>query len=95
MSVEGLTDHHAEPSTLQRGLNFAKAAVRHVASGMQAVSEEQKSQRLKICENCDLCDKTRMVCLHSSCGCFLNVKAGWKSEECPLERWPSIETGDA
>jgi hypothetical protein len=79
----------AGPGLLRRAMNFGKAVVRHVADGGAKVSDEVYEKRLSTCRQCDLCDKSRMVCAHSSCGCFLIIKARWQSESCPLQKWPS------
>lgn len=75
------------PGLLQRGLNFAKAGIQHIANGMVSVADEIYEARLSVCRNCEFCDQQHMVCLKPECGCFLNVKARWASESCPLGRW--------
>jgi hypothetical protein len=73
------------PSALRMAGNFVKAAVKHVGDGMRKVELQEYQQRLEICNDCLLRVKNR--CTHESCGCFLDKKAWWASEECPLEKW--------
>ncbi|MEQ9410361.1 MAG: hypothetical protein RIK87_21680, partial [Fuerstiella sp.] len=44
------------PGFIRRGLNFFKAASRHVADGMQLLEEDQVEARLNVCRSCDHCD---------------------------------------
>ncbi|MEQ9586899.1 MAG: hypothetical protein RJS97_02960, partial [Parvibaculaceae bacterium] len=82
------------PGFIRRGLNFFKAASRHVADGMQLLEEDQVEARLNVCRSCDHCDTDKMVCLRPECGCFLKVKARWRSEECPLGKWEKVSISD-
>jgi len=72
------------PSLLQKTKNFSKAIINHACDGFTRVSEEEFKVRLDICNECE--QRDGMVC--KICGCFLNVKASWKSEKCPLHKWP-------
>ncbi|MEM3041509.1 MAG: hypothetical protein QXG97_05755 [Nitrososphaerota archaeon] len=80
------------PSILQRALNFVRAAVRHVESGMERRSEEEIERIFNtFCKNCAVFNGT--ACTHGSCGCsvsdenrFFN-KLAWKSESCPAGYW--------
>jgi hypothetical protein len=67
---------------------FAEALCRHVAGGMEAVSEAEYRQRLAVCEACAFFRDGH--CL--KCGCRLAgdvvAKARWRSETCPVGRWP-------
>jgi len=83
------TDH--APGLLQRGWNFANAGIRHVANGLATVPDDVYETRLTECRRCELCDLQHMVCLQPKCGCFLNVKARWASEACPLGKWKSTK----
>ena len=67
---------------------FAAAIIEHVADGCACVSKEQLAARLTACEGCEFREGLR--CGHEGCGCFLYVKARWRSEKCPADppRWP-------
>jgi hypothetical protein len=63
--------------------NFAKAVANHAKNNFKNVDEKILSDRLSICKDCDKNKNSR--CLE--CGCFINIKASWESEKCPLEKW--------
>lgn len=73
------------PSTLRMAANLTKAVVKHVSDGMRKVELQEYQNRLNICNDCPLRVKNR--CTHKSCGCFIDKKAWWASEECPLDKW--------
>jgi hypothetical protein len=75
-----------------RIIRFAEAVAEHIADGCVSVSNEQLAERLTACETCEF--RRGMICSHSSCGCFLWLKARWRSEKCPANppRWPAVET---
>ena len=76
------------PTLWQRAQNLGRAVVRHVADGATSVDDAVYEQRLAVCRECPSCDTARMVCQEITCGCVLAVKARWRSEHCPLNRWP-------
>ena len=76
------------PGLLRKAANFGKAVVKHVADGGKHVSDEVYLARLSVCANCPSLDPERMRCLEKSCGCRLKVKARWRSESCPVGKWP-------
>lgn len=78
------------PGLLQRGMNFAKAGLRHIAGGMSSVDDAEYEARLNVCRGCDYCDQTHLVCLRHECGCFLKIKARWATETCPIGRWQTV-----
>jgi hypothetical protein len=69
---------------------FSEALGRHVAGGMEAVSEAEYQRRLAVCSACEFFRDG--VCL--KCGCRLAgdvvAKARWASEQCPEGKWDSI-----
>jgi len=86
-------DSASGPGILQRGANFVKATVRHVADGMHKLEDSHVEERLTICRNCEHCDTERMVCRQRACGCLLKLKATWRSEDCPVQKWPAVAHG--
>lgn len=78
----------ALPPTIQLAKNFVKAVYKHVVDGMAKVDVDQYADRLKVCNGCALRSGNR--CTHPSCGCFLDKKAWWASEDCPLEKWEKL-----
>ncbi len=86
--IERARRHHNLPSTLKMAGNFAKAIVKHVGDGMKKVDLSTYQRRLDACNECDMRVKTR--CTHESCGCFIDKKGWWASEECPLGKWETF-----
>lgn len=74
------------PSKITMGLNFTKAVAKHLVDGNTDVSEADYQKRLEVCTLCDL--RNGEDC--SKCGCPLLKKAKWRSEQCPLGKWPAI-----
>lgn len=76
------------PSFLERAKNFGVAVVKHVADGLVEVSQDDYLARLA---TCDKCPHRTPDWKCNNCGCYLTIKAKWRSERCPLAMWP----GDA
>jgi hypothetical protein len=64
---------------------FGKAAFGHAKDGFKKVDDETFNKRMDICRGCEHFNKEATQC--NSCGCYLNVKATWNSEKCPLDKW--------
>ena len=79
----------ALPSTARMAGNIVKAVVKHVGDGMKKVDLPRYQHRLNICNDCVPPSGFRVKnrCTHESCGCFIDQKAWWASEECPLSKW--------
>ena len=73
------------PPTLKLAANFAKAVVKHAMDGFTKVPPEEYARRLSVCNECSLRMTNR--CTHPDCGCYLDKKAWWASESCPMEKW--------
>lgn len=74
------------PSTAKQVGNFAKAALKHAKDGFSNVSFEQYLARLDVCKSCDLRLENRCT----ECGCYVDKKAWWQTEDCPKNKWPKI-----
>ncbi len=71
------------PSKTKMAKSFAKAAVKHVASGF-ATREKKEIRRITlICEECDLYVNGRC----RKCGCSLRKKIQWLTTHCKLKKW--------
>jgi hypothetical protein len=82
----------AEPSLIKKALNFGAAVVRHVASGLTQVNDDTYQLRLDQCRQCASLNVERMVCQEANCGCYVERKARWASQSCPLGKWNAMET---
>ena len=76
-----------EPGLVRKAANFGKAVVKHVANRRQVASNELFAARIAICEECDSLNQQRRVCTEKSCGCYIDKKARWQSENCPQGKW--------
>jgi hypothetical protein len=85
-------DHNPSepPSLAQRAWSFAQAVQDFVADGCTTVSREQYQERLTVCEWCE----RREGNFCNACGCVLALKAGMRSEDCPLQRWPELTVSE-
>lgn len=72
-----------------RVVAFIKAVADHISDGCSTVSTPELSTRLTTCDTCSLRDGYSC----SACGCYLPVKATWKTATCPEDRWPRLTTG--
>ncbi len=82
------------PSLSKMAWNYAKALIRHQATGARTASVEVIKARLDVCVLCDQRSSNRC----SVCGCFLDEgpnerdgKALWVDSECPLGKWEGIQ----
>jgi hypothetical protein len=96
--VEVDTEHPAYPrarpglSAVQKAVNFATSAVKHVAAGAPRCTDEQVAARHAICSTCEFlkngsCEK---------CGCpvvreraYIS-KLSWAGESCPAGKWGPV-----
>ena len=79
------------PTIEKKIINFGKAILKHVSTGMKKSSQEEIDRRLSICNECPLFQDG--ICNHNECGCnvsnkqkFMN-KLAWADQECPLGKW--------
>ena len=92
------------PSMMARAKNLAKAGIKHLMTGMNHCSKEDKAKRFQICQSnqCKLFlinphDASQGVCSHQSCGCFIRAhgefmdKLSWAESECPVGLWGPVE----
>jgi hypothetical protein len=83
----------ALPSLARQAVNFAGAVVSHVTSGLPELDEASYQARLAVCRGgCEFftVDDDQPRCAHGCCGCFLEVKARWADQTCPVGKWPGL-----
>jgi|APSaa5957512622_1039677.scaffolds.fasta_scaffold189596_2 hypothetical protein len=66
--------------------HYIVAQVKHTADGRRKTSDSVKQFRLASCDICFMLDDDRECAL---CGCPVDEKIDWASEECPKGRWPA------
>lgn len=64
---------------------FGKSVFNHAKDGFKTVDSEIFEKRMSICKSCPFFNSEQVRC--DKCGCFLNVKASWNSEKCPVDKW--------
>jgi hypothetical protein len=81
-----------EPGLIRKAFTFGRAVVRHVVNRGREASEELYQARLAVCKDCEFLDQERRVCQDPRCGCFVDRKARWESENCPQGKWPPVSS---
>jgi hypothetical protein len=79
-------DKKQPPGTFRKALNFAKASAKHLANGLQAVPDDVFAARIELCVMCP--ERFHDMC--GACGCPIQDKASWASEDCGR-----VKLGDA
>jgi hypothetical protein len=77
-----------KPSKIQMAQNLGKDIAQEAIQtwmGKDAISQYEKDRRLKICSGCIYWKEDSMRC--QSCGCFMKIKAGFRSVKCPIGKW--------
>jgi len=76
------------PSIPRMGLNFAKAAGRHIKSGLEKRTEAEQAACIATCKKCEFyIRETKVGPRCSKCGCCINLKKCWATSHCPLGKW--------
>ncbi len=71
-------DKKQPPGLLRQGMNYARAVTKHVAGGRKILTAEAFNERMEICVTCEY----RYADACGACGCPLEAKLSWASEEC-------------
>jgi hypothetical protein len=88
-SAHGLARQPAPPGLLKRAGSLAKAIgseTKAVVQGEPNLTVEQVAARLAACASCDQLRSNRSC---AKCGCFVDAKARFRSQTCPLRKWPA------
>tara|TARA_A100000172_G_C3041210_1_gene110554 strand:- start:741 stop:965 length:225 start_codon:yes stop_codon:yes gene_type:complete len=62
---------------------FTKAIAKYAKSGFENVPRFEYLKRLSTCNECEF--REHDVC--GVCGCYLEAKAKWNTEDCPKNKW--------
>ena len=73
-----------KPNFIKKATNLTKAITRHAADGFVKVDLPKYIERLEICNGCEFHEDGKC----NECGCILARKAWWRSENCPIDKWP-------
>ena len=74
-----------KPKKLKKLSNFALAAAKFAAGGFIKSSKEVYSSRVLTCLACPNYVVNTDDC--NICGCPIELKASWKTESCPENKW--------
>jgi hypothetical protein len=84
------------PSIAQQAKNLTEATGRILGKSLSGddvlVSNAIHQHRIDTCKSCDQYDKYQKRCYE--CGCFVDIKARFVIEKCPLDKWTEIETDE-
>src|SRR5574343_266764 len=72
------------PGVWRQLANLTRAVAGHVADGLHRADDATIEDRLNVCATCPQRNDTRC----SPCGCYVQVKATWRDQPCPLGYWP-------
>ena len=82
------------PGALQMLSGLAKAGIaagqRLRQGGRQMRTAAEQAEALRVCFACNHWDKQQSRCL--KCGCFARFKVRLLAWDCPLGRWPKVDT---
>lgn len=73
-----------KPALMIRAYNYFKAVSKRVLGGFENVDTTTYYDRTYICSRCPEINK-ELEC--NVCGCPVETKAAWKTENCPLDKW--------
>ena len=65
--------------------NYLKAVSKRVLGGFENVDESTYYDRVHTCSRCEWLDHKDKEC--NKCGCPVETKAAWKTENCPIKKW--------
>jgi hypothetical protein len=86
---EGDRPQPQPPPYWKRVANYAKAAKKHAWDFLVNVDQATYDARLAVCRGCiEWYNSETKLCCHPNCGCPVEAKAAWRSEPCPLRKWP-------
>lgn len=79
------------PPLGRQAVNFITAQIRHVADGRVKATPEVLAARLAVCDACPALRVSDRRCSAQGCGCPVDIKATYRSEGCPLGKWPEFQ----
>lgn len=82
-----LPEWQGEPGLIAKIKHFTKAVVEDVKVGQPRVSQEVYTARMTLCRACGFYNDKKGTCGHPDCGCVMQRKAKWASQECPIGKW--------
>jgi hypothetical protein len=78
------------PSLIKKAGSLVKAIqaeTKAVVQGQPNLTAPKVASRLAVCGSCDQLRSNRTC---AQCGCFVDAKARFRSQSCPLRKWPAV-----
>lgn len=78
------------PGLMKRASSLAKAIgseTKAIAKRQPSLTPGQVADRLAVCRSCDQLRANRTC---ARCGCFVDAKARFRTQDCPLRKWPAF-----
>ncbi len=88
-SAHAMARQPAPPGLLKRAGSLAKAIgseTKAIVQRQPNLTAKQVAARLAVCASCDQLRPNRTC---ARCGCFVDAKARFRSQDCPLRKWPA------
>jgi hypothetical protein len=88
-SAHANANQPAPPGLLKRAGSLAKAIgseTKAMVQGQPTLTAQQVAARLAVCVSCNQLRSNRTC---ARCGCFVDAKARFRSQTCPLRKWPA------
>lgn len=83
------------PNLVKKTINLGKALFQHVIDGLGTTPDNVQQERIQTCRMCPFrhTSSNDLVCTHEDCGCYIETKVTWASEECPIGLWAKYTDG--
>ena len=78
-----------KPDLIIKAYNLLKASYKRAKGGFQDVDTSTYYDRIHTCSRCPELDLIELEC--TVCGCPIEIKAKWKTESCPKNKWYEIK----
>lgn len=79
-----------DKTLLEKAVGFMGALAKHAMSGFSLLDDGHFIERIKICETCPF--NENWIC--KKCGCSINIKARWQTQDCPEKKWPKLNNSE-
>lgn len=76
------------PTLIRQAVTLISSSAKECGSalsGESPVDDSEKARRLDVCHGCEYLITAEQRC--SKCGCFVEVKSGFRTASCPDGRW--------
>jgi hypothetical protein len=91
---KAIENMRGKPSLVERAKSLTKAGRDELAAARteKGVTPELKASRLEVCAACPsrLEGRKRSMDQCVECGCYINRKAAWRTQRCPLGKWDKL-----